>query len=172
MGYKNPFSSTMTIKLSPSHNLLIHFNGRPPNISHLKGAIKDIKLKLINFAVTNPIINLEVFNLLTSRVISQIIDHVFYYSRQIWLDEEDSPLEREDIKEKCNLFNILSAFPWSISRIWFYLFFEDIIPILLSWINKFEITLLEQYKIDDSIKECYFLLANFGYPILIKFCLI
>lgn len=168
MGYKNPFSFTMTIKLSPYHNLLIQFNGGHPTINHLKNKIKEIELKLKNFVITNPILNQEIFNLLTSWVISQIIDRVFYFSRQIWLDEDDSPLEREDIKEKCNLFNILSAFPCSISRIWFYLLFEDIIPRLLNWINKFEISLFEQYKLDDSIKECYNLLANYGYPILIN----
>lgn len=168
MDYKNPFTSTMTIKLSPHNNLLIQFNGGHPNIKDLKDKIEDIESKLNNYITINPAIDKEIFNLLTSWVISQIIDRVFYFSRQIWLNEDTSPLKREDIQKKCNFFNILSTFPCSISRIWFYLLFEDIIPRLLSWINKYKVQLLEEYKIESSMKEYYELLAKFGYPIIIS----
>ncbi len=130
--------------------------------------IEEIELKLNSYKAAKKVIDKEIFNLLTSWVISQIIDRVFYFSRQIWMNKDTTPLEREDIKQKCNFFNILSTFPCSISRIWFYLLFEDIIPRLLSWINIFDVQILEEYKIESSLKEYYDLLAEFGYPILIS----
>lgn len=49
MDYKNPFSSTMTIKLSPHKNLLIQFNGGHPTIKDLEDKIEEIELKLNSY---------------------------------------------------------------------------------------------------------------------------
>jgi len=168
MDYKNPFCNIMKIKLSPYRNLLIQFNGGHPTTNNLKERIDDIESKLNNYIHLRPDIDKNIFNLLTSWVIAQIIDRVFYFSRQIWLNENTTPLERDDIQEKCNFFNILSTFPCSISRIWFYLLFENIIPKLFNWINEYKVQFLEDYRIENSIKKMYDLMAKFGYPILIS----
>lgn len=168
MDYKNPFSTTMTIKLSPYRNLLLQFNGGHPTIGDLKKKTKDIESKLNDYIPIKPVIDKDIFNLLTSWVMSQILDRIFYFSRQIWLNENTSPLESKEIQDKCNFLNILSTFHCSISRIWFYLLFEDIFPKLLSWINEYKVQFLEEYKIESSKKEIYDLMTEFGFPILIS----
>jgi len=168
MDYKNLFSTTMTIKLSPFRNLLLQFNGGHPTIGDLKKKTKDIESKLNDYIPIKPVIDKDIFNLLTSWVMSQILDRIFYFSRQIWLNENTYPLESKEIQDKCNFLNILSTFLCSISRIWFYLLFEDIFPKLLSWINEYKVQFLEEYKIESSKKEIYDLMTEFGFPILIS----
>lgn len=175
--FENPYTNFLKIIISPYQNLTFEYvdsinnRGIIPTIEDIDQKITNLETEILDKIANPEKISDNFLKLFCSWIMAKLSRMVFDFSKMIWFSDKGRELFGKRMKNY-SIFELLSNFTDGISRIWFYLLFEELYTILENWIDNITNLELINIEFNDSDKTNIFniLVSSklyFGVPILI-----